>query len=489
MSYAASLRLRPGAVVAAILANGALLLALERSHANALLLVALPLLFLVGIAFAAHSYLLAFAALAIPMTQHTLNVPIRFGGPAIWLSDVLVGLAIIGWFANRLRTDAPPRTWDRPAALGWPLVMFAGFAVIATMRGHAYWGESVVSQALRLPAYALMAAVVIGLDAKKALKGVTVVFYVCTCWLMLNALYYVATGTSQTEAGQISTGGMRYLGGGTTVQFAVALTLALLNLQLDESVRRRGLHLTIAAFGTFGVVLGFFRSVFLAVAVVLFFLLMIKSVRRPLLSVLPLAVPFLVVLAIAVNQLKPTILPQLVNRATKTNSQDVNVKWRLQADDATIAQFRSSPLLGVGFGEPVFVSTPVYSTAGGYVEYWERQEFGQGAHNMYLWMLAGGGLALLGSFLLLIGVFALDCIRRLRYAVDKHERVLLMWCLAAMVTYMIPQLTGPVWEPPVVIGIWVILLLPGTVPRRDPVAVRERALDRARVGRPVAGRT
>ncbi len=463
---------------AALAANAALVLGLERGLRDALLVVLLPVLFVVVMLLAAKSDLLVFTALALPMTQHSLNVTYPIGGGvAIWVSDIVAGLAAVSWLARRFRRDGNAPVWDRPAILGWPLVLFAAALTVAEIRGHQAYGTSLFGQPLRYFLYAVIAVAVVGLDARKAHRGIVAVFYLGTVWMMINAAYYIATGKSQSDQALLSTGGSRYLSGTVSVYMGAALFLALLNLQLDSTARRRGLHLAIAILAGFGVVLGYFRAVYIAVGLVLPVLLVAKGIRRPLVGVLPLALPFLLVLAIAIPRVTPTLVPDLVDRVTKTNRNDPNLVWRLEADRASAKQFYESPLYGVGFGRSTFVSMPIPTGNQGLVVY-KREQIGQGAHNAFLWMLAGGGVALLGAFLLLIGTFLWDSWRRLRFAADPYERVLIAWSLAGVVLFLIPELSGPPFDGTVLLGFWVMLLLPGIVPRRDRRMVGTAAEER-----------
>src|SRR5581483_2565952 len=166
----------------------------------------------------------------------------------------------------------------------------------------------------------------------------------------------------------------------------------------------------------------------------------------------------------------PNLVPDLVDRVTRTSSHDANVAWRLKADHATLQQFYESPLYGVGFGKDVFISLQIPTGDMGLM-LTQRFELGQGAHNAYFWMLAGGGLAVLVSFLLLIAVFLWDSWRRLRHAQDIYERILISWCIAGVIGFLVPQISSPPFDGSTLVGFWLMLLLPGLVPRRDQVPV------------------
>jgi O-antigen ligase len=84
-------------------------------------------------------------------------------------------------------------------------------------------------------------------------------------------------------------------------------------------------------------------------------------------------------------------------------------------------------------------------------------------HNSYAFLLAGGGVLALGSFLLLSGVFVVDSLRRLRGA-SAEGQALVVWALATWAAFMINAATGPVLASPVMLmTVWVLLALPSVV--------------------------
>jgi O-antigen ligase len=96
----------------------------------------------------------------------------------------------------------------------------------------------------------------------------------------------------------------------------------------------------------------------------------------------------------------------------------------------------------------------------------------QDAHNSYLWLLAGGGIACLASFLLVLLVFFCDALRRARNAVDEHERIIVVWSMATVFVFLLNALTGPVLSNAMLmLAIWTLLLLPSIVRKRSPVDV------------------
>ena len=277
--------LAPWVVVWAVGFNAALAVSLARQHVGiAILAAAVPIVVvLIGKLAGPARAVLVFAAFVLPITQHALNAPYPFGGIAVWAPDVVVLLAVAGWFASRTRDDdAGPRSaLRRSPLLGVPIILFGVCVLTATVRGHSLYGQSLVGQPTRLVLYGAIAAAFANLSVRDAYRGIVAVMYGGTVWMMLNAAYYLATGTSQTDQINLSTGGLRVLSSTVGLYLAAALFLALINLQLETSARRRALHLAIAALATFGVMLSYTRAVFVGVAVIVPLLLLLRRIRGP----------------------------------------------------------------------------------------------------------------------------------------------------------------------------------------------------------------
>ena len=312
--------LAPWVVVSAVGFNAALAVSLAQRHVGiGILAAAVPIVvLLVGKLAGPARSVLVFAAFVLPITQHAFNEPYPFGGIAVWAPDVVVLLAVAGWFASRTRDDdAEPRsvTPPKPAARS-PVILFGVCVLTATVRGHSLYGQSLVGQPTRLVLYGAIAAAFANLSVRDAYRGIVAVMYGGTVWMMLNAAYYLATGTSQTDQVNLSTGGLRVLSSTVGLYLAAALFLALINLQLETSARRRALHLGIAALATFGVMLSYTRAVFVGVAVIVPLLLALRRIRGPLVPMLPLALPFVIILGLFVSKAMPTVIPTFVDRIT-----------------------------------------------------------------------------------------------------------------------------------------------------------------------------
>lgn len=430
----------------------------------ALLLGLLPVaLIAFGALAAGDRSVLVFGALALGMVPGLLKDPLPLPGSlSVYPSDVLVLLAVGSWAAARLTSGSTGLRlgWPSTPLLGWPLLIFGIGVFWAVIRGHESYGTSFVSQPARLVLYAAIGFAIVGLDSRRLYKGIVTVFYVGTVWVFLTAVYSVATGTSQTGATSLSTGGTRVLALSVSLYLASALFLALLNLEMDESARRRALHLAIAAVALFGIVLAYGRGTFAAVAVAAPLLILgFRRVRGSLLSALPLCLPFLVLAAIVVPHVMPDLGPTLTKRLTPpAGGQDLSVRWRKEANAAVWTQVQESPLVGVGFGRTTTFTLQEIN---------RRYTITQDPHNSFVYLLAGGGVFVLASFLLICLTFVFDSWRRLRSAEGGHERVLIVWSAFALFAFLINALAEPLFDwPTVLLTIWVLLLLPSAVPVR-----------------------
>ena len=168
-------------------------------------------------------------------------------------------------------------------------------------------------------------------------KAITRVFYAGAVIQAFSALYYMATGSQQTEAQSLSTGGVRILALSTAVYLTGSLICALLNLELERQPGRQLGHAAIAGLALFGVVVSFGRTSYAAIVLIVPLLLITRRyLRRTVLIVLPLFAPLLVVLALFTPKLAPDLLPAFERRVTGTSSEDINVVFRDRAREAVL---------------------------------------------------------------------------------------------------------------------------------------------------------
>jgi O-antigen ligase len=430
-------------------------------------LVAIALALLVG-----PARIALFAAVFVfPLSGISfLAAPVPFGGANLRFQDLIVALALGSWAFSvllaRVRGEKTPPVPASPV-LGWPLVAFGVLIVIPLLRGHYAYGAHVLGQPLRLIAYAGIVVTLAGATPARVLRLLRAVFYTGTVVSILWAIYYIATGGSQSASVDLSTGGSRPLAISTSLYCAGALFLALLTVRTAPSRARSLPHLVIAGLGLIGVVLGFGRGVFAAVAIVLaVFLVASKGIRRGVLVGIPLALPVVLLAAIFVMHTAPAVVTSFQHRISAPPSQDANVIWRERANAAVLAQVREQPIVGVGFGRGSSFYIDVRSSNGFLVPF--RQDIGQDPHDGYLFLLAGGGILALGSFLALIAVFTIDAWRRYRGSTDDTERLLIMWVGATLFCFLFEASSGTMFEfPSDLLPIWALLVLPGVVPLRS----------------------
>jgi O-antigen ligase len=252
------------------------------------------------------------------------------------------------------------------------------------------------------------------------------------------------------------------------VDLLVELAHLAIDARPDEAILVKFLFM--AGIALFCVIVGFGRAVYLAVAVVcLLFFAFSRPIRVAVLSVIPLLLPLIVLFAMFLPKMAPDLLDSIGNRVSAAPATDENVQWRVKASRAVFEQIREEPVFGVGFGQVSSFFIDVQSSAGWRVPVY--QESGQDPHNGFLYLWAGGGLAALGGFLLLIVVFVVDAVRRYRGNHDPTARLLLLWSGATLGAFLLNTASGTTFgSPPDLLCIWALLVLPSVVPYRTPEA-------------------
>jgi O-antigen ligase len=448
------------------LANAALAAALvEESRGAAIGIAVLPVgLVVFGALVASNRAILVFTALALDFAyplpiDRPLPLP---GGTNVYLPDLLVALAVVAWAVSWLLAEPDARpSWLRTPVLGWPFTAFSLLMIIAIVRGHARYGESLLSVPLRLVAYAGIAAALTTITAREAYHGIVFVFYAGAVWQAGVGIYELATGGSVTGPGQLSTGGERLLAGSVAVFLSGSLLLALLNVERETRAKRQALHLAVAAVATFSLILTFQRTTFAAIGVVV--PLLFLFVRRLTTSVawyLPLCVPFVVVAVLLIPRVVPTLGPTLTHRLTASPSSDTSARWRQHAIHAVFAQVRESPITGVGFGREASFSLNGV-----------RVTLTQDPHDQFIYLWAGGGLLLLGSFVVLLLTYLRDSWRRARRATGL-ARMLVIWAMALWFVFIVNVATGVILTAEyLLLPFWIVMLLPAAlVPLSAPSA-------------------
>jgi O-antigen ligase len=381
--------------------------------------------------------------------------------------DIVAVLAIAALLFVTFTMDG--RAIPRTPVLGLPYVLFAIAILTATIRGHYSYGASLLGEPLRLFLYAAVVVGLVGMTAERLHRMLTWLFYTGAVLVTLAAFAYLATGRSATDQAELSTGGTRLIAISTSLYCAGTLFLALLNFRLATASRERAFHLAFAALGLFGVVAGFGRAAYFGVvAVGIVFLLTLRGLRSSLMSIAPLAAPFLVLLAIGIAQVSPQFVNSVHTRLTTfPPASDPNVQWRIRANEAVYAQIRENPVFGVGFGRDAEIYIDDVDQRTG-IPSQVRVAIGQDPHNGYAYLLAGGGIVALASFFLILAVFAVDVVRRFRATVDPISHLLLIWASATLFVFLFNAASGTSFASPVnILTIWALLVLPAVVKPDD----------------------
>jgi hypothetical protein len=450
-----------GFIGAAALLNLGIAAALERRPSLVVVAVAGA-----GVLVACATGLIGPRVLVLVALGTTLLLPLPFlgdripgtGSANIFPSDLMVLLAVaLTWIRNTRQNESRARS-PFPQIFVIPfLLLFVG-VVLGVIRGHERYGESLVGQPLRLLLYAAIGGALVGLSTESLYRGIVAVFYVGAVLEAFIGALYLATGGSQTDQVELSTGGTRVLALGTAIYLCGSLILALLNLDYDRAPGRRAVHLTIAALSTFGIVIAQGRTNFLALGLILPILFVARrQIVGAIAGYAPLAAPILAVAVIMLAALAPTLGSTLYERLFKTSSSDLNVTWRKDAANATLAGVSTEPVRGLGFGRTVSFSlvTPERQTL--------QYTISGDPHNSYVWLFAGGGLLVIVPFALLCLAFIGDTLRRLR-KLEGAARVVATWALAFWVVFMVNAIAGPVISrTDFLLTMWTLMLLPTAV--------------------------
>lgn len=451
------------ALVGAVLANAVIGIGVAAGHRVgllvALLALAPALLLALGSLVESHRATLAWVALALnftglPFVSEPLPLP---GSVRVYLADLVLLLALGAWAASALSRVEARNPVRLSTVFRIPFALFALTIGVGIVLGNLRYGTTIVGQPLRLVLYAAIALALTDLTPHAAWRSVTTVFYAGACVQLVWALYYLATGGSQTASDVLSTGGVRILALSIAIYLTGSLVCALLNLERERMPGRQLLHAAIAAISLFGIVVSFGRTTYAAVVLILPLLLATRRyLRRALLWLLPLVLPALVAATLVLVSSAPGVVETLENRLLGTSGNDSAVEWRQRAIAGALEGIGDDLLTGLGFGrESRFVAND------------ELVVFRGDPENSYVWILAGAGLCGLASFLVLCGTYVVDCLRRIR-GTDEVGQALVIWSLATWTAFMVNALTGPIFaDPEMLLTIWVLMALPSCVTPRQ----------------------
>ena len=238
---------------------------------------------------------------------------------------------------------------------------------------------------------------------------------------------------------------------------AGGLLLALLNLETDRRAGRSALHLVMAALATFALVVTFQRTTFAVVALLVpLFLLAYRTVGA---RVARLRAP-----TCAIRRARcfahPAGRPAALSNPRPIASPPARPRIRAcagarRAIGAVWAQVREAPVTGVGFGRDVtFTINGVRTT------------IAQDPHDQYLYLWAGGGLLLLGSFVLLLLLYLRDSWRRFRAGTRKSAVSSSGRSRCGSCSSSTPRLGSCSPNSELLLAFWILMFLPMIVPDR-----------------------
>jgi O-antigen ligase len=437
----------------AVLAAGCVQIGLSLTTGRSMFAVGLTLLplfiFLVWKLATGARALILFLALGVHLVPFTaVTVEPLLG--SVYLSDVILVLAIGVWLLERLM-GGPDAFLPSSPIIGLPLALFGAALLPGIVEGHERFGSSFLGQPARFVLYAGIITALAGVSPRDAYRGIVAVFYCGTTLQTMAALYYLATGTSQTDAVGLSTGGTRVLALSTGMYLTGALVLAMLNLQIDP--RRWPLHIAVGLMALFGVVIAFGRVNYVAVAVLVPLLLIaLPIVRRVAALSLAVVLPLVVLAALFLPTFSPDFFPTLGDRVNPSVERDASYLWRERATEVVLEGSSDDRLAGTGFGARYTFTV-----------YGATHEISGDPHNTFIYLLSGGGIIAFGTFVLLLLIYMIDAVRRLKHAV-RQDRCLIIFSLSFFLVFVLNTLAGPVLTDPVfLLTFWVILFLPSLV--------------------------
>ena len=279
---------------------------------------------------------LVLLAFALPLSSvHWLRRPLPLPGSiAVFVSDLVVVLAVALWPVARLASGRQAGKGLRTPVLGVPFAVFALALLPGLVRGHERYDVSFVGQPLRLVLYAGIAFAMVSLSARETYKALVVVLYAGTVWQAALGTFSLATGRHQTGSYVLSTGGTRVLALSASLFIAGTLLLALVNVELDSAVRRRWVHVAMIPVAAYGVALSYGRTTIAALVVTVpLLVLQLNGLRRSLRR--HWWAPALAIVALAAAS--PLLGSTLVDRLTSNPLHDQTVRWRTAAVKASLA--------------------------------------------------------------------------------------------------------------------------------------------------------
>jgi O-antigen ligase len=215
---------------------------------------------------------------------------------------------------------------------------------------------------------------------------------------------------------------------------AGGMIIALLSITRSRSFSDVKLDWAILALGTYEQILALSRTTLLALVILVpVILLSSRRSRRQLLTVALILGVLTFSIILVANPSTPAPVASFEKRIFDTNSQDPEILWRAQAADAMLSGLDSHLLTGFGFGR-----SPFFTIEDTYV-----QVQGGDPHDGFIYLLSGGGIFALASFLGVLFIGFRRLMRRTAGA-PAEDSLVLWWSGAFLVVYLFNVATLPV---------------------------------------------
>ncbi len=429
------------------------LLAGSGNLAIAAMIGMLPMLVIIGDAFlASNGVAVIIFAMVMNLTELSLARLPLFSHPFhLYLPDILVVLVFLHWALGKRPAGLvrqPP-----PAAFLLAAAVFCATVLIGTVEGYTAYSTPLISNSSRLVIYAIFAVAVTRYTPAQLERGLRIGFYLGVVVTAVLGTYYLATGTSQTNQAVVTTGGDRTIALSTSMFVAGGMILALLSIARSRSFSEARLDWAILTLGIYEQILALSRTTLIALVILVpAILLSSREARRRVLVVALILGAVILSVVLVANPSTPAPIASFERRIFDTNSQDRDVLWRAQAAHAMLSGLDSHLLTGVGFGR-----SPYFTLRG-----LNEQVKGGDPHDGFIYLLSGGGLLALASFVSMILLSFRILARRITTA-SAGDRLVLWWSGAFLFVYLVNVATLPVisivfYMP----TLWILLGIPFT---------------------------
>lgn len=402
---------------------------------------------------------IAVVALTLLIPRDVLLGPgIAVGEGALKITDILIGLAVVGWLVRR-GIDRAARTMP-PLSISTGVTAILGIAVLTGLYAFGLQPPRDALNELRpllayLLIFPLVACVRTPVQRRQAMIAILGASLAASVWII--ALYAAGEGSAATYAD----GAIRV----TEVPFVAPMVGSIWSLVLATRLQSRArlLALLAAVVSLSALFFTLQRGAWLAFLVALGALAMaLRPIDRKRLGAAMVGVALIAAVAIAtVNAVSPSAVDNPFQSGLQRfqpigqGGQDVSALHREAEFAAAADVIRERPLTGIGLGGTIQFYSPLFNEATGQVGIAVTTSY---IHSSYTWMtLKTGLLGLLALLALMIAAVGhgIRTLRRARLRADIETGGLgSVMSLLAMVAVSAtgPHLTGELSTPYVVRG-------------------------------------